>query len=176
MQTNFNKIIFLDIDGVLNPIHYMNAMGKLHSASHNEIKSMDDYGHLFLDHNCDALKHIIDSTGAGIVISSTWRMSGLNIMREMWKKRSIVGEIVDITPNENDLVKAGVSEFYDTICRGTEIDHWIKSKDFKGTYCIIDDTRDMLDSQEPFFVNTNPYCGLTFKNAEKAIKILNAQI
>ena len=44
---------------------------------------------------------------------------------------------------------------------------------FKGNYVIIDDTRDMLKEQEPFFVNTNDFVGLTMRDADKAIKILN---
>ncbi len=173
VPTDYNKIIFLDIDGVLNPVHYRNALGKLWGASHNEIKSFDDYGQLFFYHNCEALKRIVDNTGAMIVISSTWRMSGLKVMQEMWAYRKLAGEVVDVTPDVNDLVKDGVSEFYDTICRGTEIDHWINKRGFKGKYVIIDDTKDMLTSQAPFFVNTNAYCGLTFKDAEKAIELLN---
>lgn len=169
-----NKIIFLDIDGVINPVHYMNAMGKLWSASHNEIKSFDDYGQLFFYHNCDALKYIIDKTGAKIVISSTWRMSGLKVMQDMWRDRGLAGEVIAITPTEVEVVDAGKAEFYDSVCRGMEIDHWIKTNNFTGNYVIIDDTQDMLDEQEHLFIVTNPYCGLTFKNAEKAIAILNS--
>jgi len=63
----FDKIIFLDIDGVLN------------------VCSMerDEYGSLFHKHFEDNLRWIIDQTDAKIVISSTWRFSGLEIMKEM---------------------------------------------------------------------------------------------
>ena len=57
------KVIFLDIDGVLNPVHYMNAMYKMWKASFNEIKSHDEYGQLFFYQNCEALQKIVDETG-----------------------------------------------------------------------------------------------------------------
>ena len=63
------KVIFLDIDGVLNVI----------SQGH------DEYGSLFHKHFEDNLRYIIEQTGAKIVISSTWRMSGLSEMQRMWK-------------------------------------------------------------------------------------------
>lgn len=167
------NIIFLDIDGVLNPIHYMNAMYKLYKASFNEIKSHDEYGQLFFYHNCDALKKIIDETGAKIVISSTWRMAGESQMKELWNHRNLAGEIIGITPTETEVVESGDSEFYDMVCRGMEIAHWIKNNNFTGNYVIIDDTEDMLKEQEHFFVKTNSFVGLTLKDADKAILILN---
>lgn len=167
------KIIFLDIDGVLNPIHYMNCMYKLWKASYNEIKSHDEYGQLFLNHNCEALKKIIDETDAKLVISSTWRMSGMTEMVNLWKHRNLAGQIIGITPTEMDVVNSGSTRFYDDVCRGAEIDLWMKRIAYKGTYVIIDDTPDMLKTQQDFFIKTNPYIGLTFKDADKAIKILN---
>jgi hypothetical protein len=167
------KIIFLDIDGVLNPIHYMTAIGKMWKASFEEIKSHDEFGQFFFYQNCDALKKIVDETGAKIVISSTWRMSGLEEMRRLWKNRNLSGEIIGITPTEQEVVKCGEAEFYDMVCRGMEISHWIKHNNFTGNYVIIDDTPDMLKNQEPFFIKTNEYVGLTNKDAIKAISILN---
>jgi len=137
------------------------------------IKSHDEYGQLFFYQNCEALQKIIDETGAKIVISSTWRMSGESEMKALWKHRNLTGEIIGITPNEVDVVESGKAEFYDEVCRGDEIKLWIKRNDFKGNYVIIDDTKDMLKEQEPYFVVTNSYCGLTLKDAEKAIEILN---
>lgn len=57
-----NKIIFLDIDGVLNPVHYSNALFKMWKASFNEIKSHDEYGQFFFYHNVDVLRYIINQT------------------------------------------------------------------------------------------------------------------
>jgi HAD domain in Swiss Army Knife RNA repair proteins len=170
-----NKIIFLDIDGVLNPQHYMNCLHKIWKASFSEIKSQDDFGDLFFEHNCDALQMIVDATGADIVISSTWRLAGGIKMKELWMHRKLAGKIIGITPTEVQVVESGKAEFYDAVCRGMEIAHWIDTNNFKGNYVIIDDTEDMLKLQEPFFVKTNSWVGLTYKDAKKAIDILNTK-
>lgn len=167
------KIIFLDIDGVLNPTHFNNALFKMWKASHEEIKSKDEFGDLFFDQNVDALRFIIEHTESQIVLSSTWRMNGLNRNQQMWLERDLPGKLIDITPHANELLDDSISRFYDDICRGAEIDYWIKDKNFTGNYIIIDDTEDMLKSQESVFIKTNPYCGLTMKDAKRAIEILN---
>lgn len=58
IQKITKKIIFLDIDGVLNLI----------------LQDFDKYGSIFHKHFEDNLRYLIDQTGADIVISSTWRM------------------------------------------------------------------------------------------------------
>ena len=79
------KVIFLDIDGVLNVIP----------------TKFDQWGAYFGpdDHFVKNLKKIVDQTGAKIVITSTWRMGGLQNMLDMWSGRNLPGEIVGITPN-----------------------------------------------------------------------------
>jgi len=69
------KVIFLDIDGVLNVIP----------------QGHDKYGGIFHPEFVENLRTIIEATDAKIVISSTWRMSGLNIMKEMWSARNLPG-------------------------------------------------------------------------------------
>jgi hypothetical protein len=161
-----NKIIFLDIDGVLNVY----------------CESRDEFGCTFHKHFEDNLRYIIEQTGAKIVISSTWRMSGLKVMQEMWKKRGLAGEVIGITPTEVDVVKRGTCEFYDLVDRGHEIQQYINDNNVQS-YVIIDDDNDMLPSQMKNFVrtsNNNDHedCidigyGLTRKCAEMAVKILN---
>lgn len=161
-----DKIIFLDIDGVLNVI----GQGR------------DEFGQCFHKHFEDNLRWIIEETGAKIVISSTWRMSGLSEMQRMWKHRNLAGEVIDITPTEVDVVERGTCEFYDQVDRGFEIQQWIDDNNVK-CYCIIDDDNDMLPSQKKNFVRTannqdHPDCidigyGLTRKCAERVVEILN---
>lgn len=167
---NTVKIIFLDIDGVLNVI------GQGH----------DEYGQIFHKHLENNLKWIIEETNAKIVISSTWRFSGLKIMKEMWAKRNIPGEVIDVT---SDVVQLGINidsklNFYEMKERGHEIQSWIDSnKHLIESYVIIDDDNDMLDSQQQNFVKTSDNInhidcvdigyGLTKECARKAIEILN---
>jgi len=149
-----NKVIFLDIDGVLNVY----------------CEGRDEYGCTFHKHFEDNLSWIIKQTKAKIVISSTWRFSGLEILKEMWIKRKLPGDIIDITPN------------LDNFKRGDEIQHWLDNNKVIN-YVIVDDDNDMLDTQKNNFVQTSGNydhldCvdvgyGLTRKCSERIVEILN---
>ena len=178
------KVIFLDIDGVLNVI----------SQEH------DEYGSLFHPKFVENLKTIIDQTDAKIVISSSWRKSGLVIMQEMWKHRNLPGEVIDVTPTLK-LQRGGGIQFWNdklnkhptqqvhgySIPRGCEIDYWLRNEayhfDSVESYVILDDDIDMLLEHKDKFVQCSGNedhedCvdigyGLTKKCTEQAIKILN---
>jgi hypothetical protein len=162
------KVIFLDIDGVLNTgaysVHFFELM-KLIDKTRKEAKAFrqeilrDEFGNKFDPLTIDALKNIIEATGAKIVVSSTWRKSGLYFIEKMWEFRDLPGEIIDITPILNTP-------------RGEEIDYWLKENEV-DSYLILDDDRDMLPEQESNFIRTNGTYGLTLTDAEKAIEILN---
>jgi len=162
-----DKILFLDIDGVLN----VNGQDR------------DEFGQTFHKHFEENLRWIIEETGAKIVISSTWRMSGLKVMQKMWEKRRLAGKVIDITPTEADVVERGTCEFYDQVSRGHEIQQWIDDNKVK-CYAILDDDNDILPSQKNNFVRTannqdHPDCidigsGLTRICAELVVEILNS--
>lgn len=171
------KIIFLDIDGVLNPTHFSNALFKMWKSSDCVIKSQDEYGYLFFDQNCEALANIINKTGAKIVISSEWRKMGKERISEMWDYRNLPGIIIDVTPTESEFLSENKEyDFLDLIGRGELINYWIRKNNYGGNFVIIDDVFDFLGEQEPFVVKTNALYGLTDMDAEKAIKILNREI
>lgn len=162
-----NLIIFLDIDGVLNLIP----------------QGHDRFGGIFHEHFVLNLKHLIEQTGAKIVITSSWRSAGLQEMQDMWKERNYPGEVIDITPNENDLVNHGLFVYYDEVFRGHEIQFYLDHHPDITNYVILDDDIDMLESQLNNFVQTSgnkshPDCidigyGLTKICTQKAIEILN---
>ena len=168
INKNMDKIIFLDIDGVLN----VYAEGR------------DEFGSTFHKHLEDNLRWIIEETGAKIVISSTWRIDGLKRMQEMWEKRGLPGEVIGVTPTETDVVDSGTCEFYDLVDRGHEIQQYINDNGIE-CYVILDDDNDMLPSQRNNFVRTannidHPDCvdigyGLTRKCSGRAIEILNSK-
>lgn len=61
------KVIFLDFDGVMDTAYYDNYLNYM------GLPEKDKYGVVF-DPDCIAnLRRIIDETGAGIVVSSTWK-------------------------------------------------------------------------------------------------------
>lgn len=170
------KIIFLDIDGVLNVYP----------------QGSDDFGSKFHKEFEANLGDIINTTGAKIVITSTWRGDGLDVMQKMWKHRDIPGDVIGVTP-------------YCEGVRGDEIEKWMElySKFVDTTethplwenfqspienygkilnYVIIDDDDDMLEHQMDNFVKTSDNFdhidrvdigyGLTKICSEQAIKIL----
>lgn len=181
------KIIFLDLDGVLNVIS----------------QGFDKHGSVFHQHFMDNLKMIIDETGAKIVISSSWRKNGLIAMQNMWKDRGLAGEVIDVTPTLYLKTNGGV-QFWNnklgrnltqsvgkyTIPRGSEIEYWLKheAKYFGDvvSYVILDDDTDILLSQKKNFVQCSENIehndcidvgyGLTLVNANRAIGILNVDI
>jgi hypothetical protein len=170
------KLIFLDIDGVLALTH----------------KDRDEYGALFHPEFVENLKSIIDATGAKIVISSTWRASGLEIMQEMWIKRELPGEVIAITPHS--LHRFRGLEIKEYLSNNMQFHRINYSKEVQKTYIetskcknyiILDDDSDMTYNQREHFIKcscnfTHPDSiqgyGLTKQCAEQAIKILNTDI
>lgn len=139
------KIIALDIDGVLNIC----------------MQERDGYGSLFHPHFEDNLRAIIEATGAKIVISSSWRHSGLIAMQEMWKHRGLAGEVVDITPicRQPDYKFVEDRDFHAQFVergeRGREIQEWLDKHPEVTSYVILDDDNDVLPHQKERFVRTS---------------------
>ena len=162
------KIIFLDIDGVLNTKEWHSRMTK--------DAPKDEYGYAFDPVTVKNLAHIIDKTGADIVISSSWKFYGVAKLRKMWEIRNLPGTILDITPNtisDEMLLNANLDEMELGVCRGNEIKEWLsRHKGEVSNYVIIDDFDDMLPEQEDHVVLTDTLIGITEFDAEKAIAIL----
>jgi hypothetical protein len=161
------KVIFLDIDGVLNTAiyaqHYFDIC-KHFGLSRKDAKDLrhglrDEFGSHFDPRPVGLLKWIIEQTNAKIVISSTWRHSGEETMKLMWEMRDLPGEVIGITPLLNT-------------DRGEEIAEWLRENEV-DSYVIIDDDKDMLPEQLLNFVQTDGEYGITFKETEKIIEILN---
>lgn len=152
-----SSIIFLDFDGVLNTEQYQARLavdGK---------PNKDAWGPLFDPCSVENLRKIIESTGAEIVISSSWRyIHRLGSLRMMWEVRELPGEILDILP-------CGASY----ISRGEDIDCWLNQHG-QTDYVIIDDLNDFYQTQLDRFVEINPIVGITEADATRAIEILNS--
>lgn len=147
------KVLFLDIDGVLNSEkYYQNGRTNL-SYPLSEIDPA----------SVDLINYIVSETGCKIVLSSSWRLNGLNECNNIFKKVGLP-KIYDITPIHS--VRG---------CRGEEIQEWLKTKQVES-YVILDDDRDMLPEQQPHFINTYFVTGVTKENANQCIKILNNEI
>ena len=163
------KIIFLDLDGVLNTARWHSQ------ADRNSLQ--DEYGYRFDPVAVANLKKILDETGAEIVISSSWKFMGLSKMQNMWKERNLPGNVVGITPNsvgDEFLLHANLDDMDLLSIRGQEIKEWLMlyGKDVTH-YVILDDMTDILIEQEPHFVWIDPEVGITKGNVVQVIMILN---
>lgn len=159
MRGDIIKVIFLDIDGVLNFNGCRDKIGGLYFVNDNRIK---------------LLKEIIDATGAKIVLSSTWRIG--------WYDRDYglhSPHVEDFNKLEEKLNESGITFISRTPIlpsgyRGEEIKSWLDN--WMGepveSFVIIDDDSDM----KPFMdrlVQTSFNKGLQQKNVDKAIRLLN---
>jgi hypothetical protein len=111
-----------------------------------------------------ALNRITDTTGARIVVSSTWRMSGKSHVKKLLRQWGATGEVVGITPvleSEN---------YWEPILRGYEIAAWLR-RHTADSFVIVDDDDDMAHLH-PHLIRTPPEDGLTERDADRAIAML----
>lgn len=179
------KIIFLDIDGVLNcEKAYKEGFCKyLKWGDENK----HEYHQQFYPPSKELINRLIVETESKVVISSTWRNSGIERMQKIWQIEGMAGEIIDITPH---LYLDGFGH----LPRGCEIKQWLNSKGFYHinyseelqqqyikesgieNYVIIDDDSDMLYQQMNNFVHVLPSPinkeGFKEENYQQAKKIL----
>ena len=166
------KIIFLDIDGVLNTEYYQGLL------EYQGKPWQDEYGAFFDPKSVKQLKKIIDATDADIVVESSWKYLGLDAMKELWDARNLPGRVIDITPSSvsnEHLININL-DYLDTStlhCKGIEIASWLAEQTEDIRYVIIDDEYVILESQFPHFILTNPYEGITEEQANRTISILN---
>jgi len=154
------KIIFLDIDGVLNSRVYDRK------RNWNEQTDIDET-------RLPLIKEIVDATDAKIVLSSTWR--------QHWDKDpnrcDVDGRYINKT-----FAKFGLAIFDktpylgNTALRREEISKWLKEteQDIEA-FVIIDDYRYGWGDLSDHFVKTDPNfrMGIEKEHVERAIKILN---
>lgn len=151
-----NKIIFLDFDGVMDTAHYDNFVHYM------GLPEKDRFGVVF-DPDCVTnLGRIIDATGAGIVVTSTWKefMTYEEIL-EMWRCRNLPGAVVCITPSCSRH-------------RGDEIDAWLEECGTSCEYVIVDDMDESQFNEHQYdrLFTVNPYNGLNDEVADKIIEVL----
>ena len=150
------KIVFLDFDGVMD-----NAKYDIYLNKHN-LPEKDEFGVLF-DPDCiAALAKIVEQTGAKIVISSSWKdFMTKEEIDQMWQKRQLPGEVIDVTPSTSRH-------------RGDEIATWLNLCPNKCQYVILDDQpREQFNTdQYDHLIITNGFYGLTQSDAEHAVEIL----
>ena len=106
------------------------------------------------------LRQVVESTNCGIVVSSTWRQQDQTRRRLESKLRYKGLKVLDYTSSDN------------TMTRGEQVAEWL-SRHPVERYAIVDDINSFLDKQQVFFVQTDPYEGLTQKHVDELVRILN---
>jgi len=144
------KVLFLDVDGVLN------AVGTKNKSPHGT------YG---VDpERAKILDRIVDQTGCYIVLSSTWR-----------KYPDLVAYLFGtLSPATRSMIVSKTPVFSNGE-RGDEIREWLDSNPGVKTFAILDDDADM-GSVLPFLVQTHPFEALTDEIADRVIKMLNTPV
>lgn len=172
------KLIFLDVDGVLNSDILFRA------AAADERWSRCSYERMRSDqlepHLLELLVKLVKNTGAQIVVSSTWREFEIprNILYNTLIALDL--EVVDYTPWKHYQFQIQWQTPWEQLNRACEIYEVLEQRK-PDRYVILDDNNIFVPETHPetttgmerFFIQTDEETGLTAANVEKATKILN---
>lgn len=144
------KLVFLDIDGVLNSVAWWKHLHMEGRQDHNAL----DPGAI---HNLNAITR---ATGASIVVSSTWRLlHSFAWLTGHLKAMGVEAEVLDYTPESTPRQY-----------RGWEIARWLAERgdDVEG-FVILDDDSDMVHLTS-WHVQTDPMRGLLAEHVDLAVR------
>ena len=174
------KVLFLDIDGVLNSENWFayriycvknNMVNILMNFVNTDDRNIKHKLTMLDDRAIANLNRIIEETGCKVVLSSSWRSSieSENIFtHNLLKLKVFKYEFYDVTP------RLWFSDF--SIRRGEEIKFWLDKESEKHeieSFVILDDDSDMLPEQMNNFIHVDGQVGLTDRDVLAAIEILN---
>ena len=174
------KVLFLDIDGVLNSENWFayriycvknNMVNILMNFVDTDDRNIKHKLTMLDDRAIANLNRIIEETGCKVVLSSSWRSSieSENIFTQnLLKLKGFKYEFYDVTP------RLWFSDF--SIRRGEEIKFWLDKESEKHeieSFVILDDDSDMLSEQMNNFIHVDGQVGLTDRDVLTAIEILN---
>ena len=187
-----DKILFLDIDGVLNSeqsaYFWRKFVEKEEDTSiytPNEQVTEENVKIRLSEEFCPIavsnLHRIVAETGCKIVVSSTWRYGqDLEMMKEWFKYSPLIRDaLIGKTPSlvfKHKMNEKDVQDALITVPRGVEIKAWLESHKVNyynnNQFAIIDDDDDMWPVERNFF-SIEGRVGLTVFNAVEVINFLN---
>lgn len=157
------KVIFLDIDGVLNSEKFL---------EHNKNQAIDR-------NSVGILKNIIDKTGAVIVMSSGWRLWFDDNMLPQDGYSQCLYEILC----EFNLKLFGKTPDFSTEeirtrktfshVKAKEIIAWLNEHEFVDNYVVIDDLDLKNEEINAHLVKINGQVGITEADARRVIDMIN---
>ena len=148
------KVIFLDVDGVLNN---PNTRSRSPEGWRGVSKEL-----------VDRLKRIISVTGAKVVLTSTWKHSSNVELEYLYKKLGKKAKPIDKTEDPYD------KDSY----RGAGIRNYLKSHKEITEFVILDDFDFdfVIHDLHTHHVWTDSDTGITDEDVEKAIDVLNGNL
>lgn len=160
------RLIFLDIDGVLNSHPFLRAWNERLPPGSVAL-SLKDHVDQINPAAVARLNRLIDETGANVVISSTWRkILSFTDLRKVFHRVGLRTELFSTTPVLNST-------------RGREIARWIEFRRRKmqlESFVILDDDDVDMDRLIGRLVQTKTETGLLDEHVEAAIALLNTPI
>ena len=156
------RVLFLDIDGVLNHRQWF-----MKNPMRGDLK-----GHAWKDSQIDphcvrVLNQVIASTDAKIVVSSTWRlMDPLKSLKATLRRNGFLwtASMIDVTP---DIYVEGQRRL-----RGNDIQAWLDTRDDVEAIAIVDDDSDMGHLIDRLVKTANDNGGLTGEKGSELITML----
>lgn len=135
------RVLFLDIDGVLNSVRSTVGLG---GCPHDLVPAQVD---LFDPVALGLVRGLCRAGGVSVVLSSSWRI----LHHHANVAAALDLPIIDQTPS---------------ICgpRGREIAAWLAARPEVTDWAILDDDADMLEAQRARFVRVDGFEGLTWFN------------
>ena len=156
------KIIFLDIDGVLNSLEYRRHLGLQYFSEIIDRRKMP------------LLKEIVDVTGAKIVLTTTWR----KFWNEGKEQLDPAGHYINEIFAEYGLSVYGKTPVMENAGRAGEIKAWLKKHPYADGYVILDD-KDFgwpADLRAHFIRTDLNGDGLEEAQVQTAIAVLNGRL
>lgn len=160
------KVLFLDIDGVLN------CMYPTPSQDHEWV-DLDEWRYGFNPELVARLRYIVANTDCKIVVSSSWRHH--KSYAPYQSDRNWRDVLANKLRRERDEIFVGETPSDPKGIRGLEINQWLLGHPEVESYCVVDDeTVDIEPYLKPrCIVKTDMKHGLTKENADSIIAKLN---
>lgn len=159
------KVLFLDMDGVLNSHAYAVKRNRAHPEHERLPWDRHDprrWAEMIDPAAVMRLNQICDQAGAKVVISSSWRYAhDVAMMKRILDIAGFTGEVIGETPNDMHAP-----------ARSHEISAWLAQNPGTTRFVVLDDGKSAGEGLEKWFVHTDLAVGLTDEDVKKAILIL----
>lgn len=176
------RVIFLDVDGVLNSEAYLLVLEEQHrrlghtdpvSPKHETTCDCFKLYHQIDRAAVSRLNRLVEATGAKVVISSSWRkLFDPPEMHRILGEHGLVAEIIGETPDgHQDSEMQALFGGLGRILRGHEIDAWLRRHPEVDRFVILDDGSDMAMHRNRL-VQTDAQEGLLDEHVDLALRVM----